>query len=384
MQRAEPVCQMEAPADDLVGVEHEAHPAAASVSSLGFVHNADYREFVDGHFIAVAMREGLMRLRGVGWQTEVTDIDSVGEVLCAASYDYNKARCVLARVEGAIVMLVIQNSGFVARLAAATEAALDEAEQMLREVVPETPDDPEHQEASITFWHGDSQHSGVCRLARLPVPKWAEISSNYAADTGTRLERMMRSFRPGHGGRLLLWTGPPGTGKTYALRALAWEWRSWCWFHYVTDPEVLFGSGGQYLTRLVMRPGPPDYWKLLVLEDTGELLAADAKTRTGQGLSRLLNVVDGLIGQGFPTLVLVTTNDELRTMHPAITRPGRCADRTEFSALGAEEASAWLAERKLDDRAPRARTIAELYAIAEGFPDLETTRPTVGFAGAVP
>ena len=27
-----------------------------------------------------------------------------------------------------------------------------------------------------------------------------------------RLGGVMRSFRPGQGGRLLLWTGPPGTG----------------------------------------------------------------------------------------------------------------------------------------------------------------------------
>ena len=35
-----------------------------------------------------------------------------------------------------------------------------------------------------------------------------------------------------------------------------------------------------------------------MLEDTGELLDPDAKTVIGQGLSRFLNVVDGLIGQG--------------------------------------------------------------------------------------
>ena len=44
-------------------------------------------------------------------------------------------------------------------------------------------------------------------------------------------------------------------------------------------------------------------WRLLVLEDTGALLSADARERAGQGLSRFLNVVDGLIGQGLRVLV---------------------------------------------------------------------------------
>ena len=65
-------------------------------------------------------------------------------------------------------------------------------------------------------------------------------------------------------------------------------------------------------------------WRILILEDTGELLAADAKAQAGQGLSRLLNVVDGIIGQGLRVLVLVTTNDELHQLHPAVARPGRC------------------------------------------------------------
>jgi hypothetical protein len=52
------------------------------------------------------------------------------------------------------------------------------------------------------------------------------------------------------------------------------------------------------------------------------LLTADAKVVIGQGLSRFLNVVDGLIGQGLRVLVLVTTNEPIRTLHPAVARPG--------------------------------------------------------------
>ena len=73
-------------------------------------------------------------------------------------------------------------------------------------------------------------------------------------------------------------------------------------------------------------------WRLLVMEDTGELLSADARERTGQGLSRFLNVVDGLIGQGLRVIVLVTTNEEIKKVHPAVARPGRCADGRRSAA----------------------------------------------------
>src|SRR4029079_17108538 len=74
-------------------------------------------------------------------------------------------------------------------------------------------------------------------------------------------------------------------------------------------------------------------WRLLVLEDTGELLTPDAKSVIGQGLSRFLNVVDGLLGQGLRVLVLVTTNEEIQTLHPAVARPGRAAANVEFGTL---------------------------------------------------
>jgi len=34
-------------------------------------------------------------------------------------------------------------------------------------------------------------------------------------------------------------------------------------------------------------------------------------------------------------IVLVTTNDDLRQLHPAVSRPGRCLAKVEFRAVHA-------------------------------------------------
>jgi hypothetical protein len=119
-------------------------------------------------------------------------------------------------------------------------------------------------------------------------------------------------------------------------------------------------------------------WQLLILEDTGELLTADAKAVIGQGLSRFLNVVDGLIGQGLRVLVLVTTNEAIRALHPAVARPGRCAANVEFRRLSPDEAGEWLRRHDAEGDARAAMTLAALYARAEGLPDGD--RPATGFA----
>ena len=166
-------------------------------------------------------------------------------------------------------------------------------------------------------------------------------------------------------GRLALWHGPPGTGKTWALRALGREWNEWCDLHYVTDPERLLGGDtGYMLTVLASRSEPrdddlddllsegrarrerEDRWRLLVLEDAGEFLGMAAPAEVGRGFARLLNIADGLLGQGTKALILVTTNEPLGKLHPAALRPGRAMAALEVRAA---------ASRRGDGLAGRAR-----------------------------
>ena len=65
-------------------------------------------------------------------------------------------------------------------------------------------------------------------------------------------------------------------------------------------------------------------------------------------------------------LVLVTTNEPIRKLHPAVARPGRCAANIAFDSLTPDEASTWLAEHGATDGTGTAMTLAELYARAAG------------------
>lgn len=229
--------------------------------------------------------------------------------------------------------------------------------------------DPAPHLVPMTFWARSSQ--GPRPMHKLiAAPLWEEIAGNYETAARAELERLMATTSL-DGGRLILWQGVPGTGKTYALRALARAWRDWCDFHVVVDPDIFFGEDSSYLMDILFLDGQPMAHgerkaRLLVLEDAGELVAASARAETGQALSRLLNVSDGLLGQGLNLCTLITTNEPIDTLHPAVLRPGRCAAQIEVPALDVQTANRWLQEhgkgRENGGAVAEPTTVAELFA----------------------
>jgi hypothetical protein len=229
----------------------------------------------------------------------------------------------------------------------------------------------------------------VATSRKVSCPGWSDVESNYGRSTREGLERLFTArLDERQGGKLVLWHGVPGTGKTFALRSWAQMWRDKMEIHYIVDPEVFFGERAIYMINVLLGESTlsadgSQKWRLIVAEDTGELLAKDAKLKTGQSLARLLNVCDGLIGQGLKSLVLITTNEELGALHEAITRPGRCLANISFDALRGDEVDEWI---RLHDSegvvVPRSQaTVAELYAALEESAPIVTRIPQkVGFA----
>lgn len=185
---------------------------------------------------------------------------------------------------------------------------------------------------------------------------WADVEHNYPTEVSLALSTLMKTNAPADetSGRIVLWYGPPGTGKTSALRTLAWEWREWCDVHVISDPEKLFSHPGYLLS--VAGGNSHDKWRLVVAEDSDAFLHAHKGGSSDMG--RLLNFSDGIIGQGTKTIFLLTTNEPVGKLHPAVTRPGRCMAQIEFGAFTEIEATAWLGGTHLMPVGPQ--TLAEL------------------------
>jgi hypothetical protein len=215
-----------------------------------------------------------------------------------------------------------------------TASAADPAEAMavveeIRARVPEVKSDGR---VDVAFTDG----SGGTRIVQHESRPWDDDRNNYPDDVRRALDEIvLHAPDPAEARRLMLWHGKPGTGKTTAIRALLDAWREWADGVIVTDPERLL-SEGRYLRRTVLDHEEDDRWQLLVLEDAETLLH---KGTSGRGMATLLNLCDGLLGQGLRCLFLITTNEPLAVVHPALVRPGRCLSQVEFGLLSPAQAS---------------------------------------------
>jgi hypothetical protein len=276
------------------------------------------------------------------------------------------------------ISFVSLSEGYVSVRMATRGPSVDVLLEHFRKLLPPAERD-EKQVVDVRFWRWQDNHARSSSRS-INVPTWGEIQGNYPPSTAEFLAPLFDDFSPGGTGQLILWHGPAGTGKTFALRALAWEWREWCSVEYVIDPERLL-KDSDYLVSVMMHEEDDedrqDLWRLLVLEDTGELLMVDSKEQTGQGLSRLLNLVDGILGQGIRLMVLVTTNEPIRVLHPAVSRPGRCAVSIYFAPFTSSEAKEW-AKRNGRISPASGGTLAELYDSSDR-PGRPVTRRVIGF-----
>lgn len=230
------------------------------------------------------------------------------------------------------------------------------------------------------FWHLSERGTPTRRPRDTRVPRWEAIRGNYTSAAASRLDELSALTPESLTGSIVLLHGPPGTGKTTALRSLARSWRTWCSFEYVLDPEKLFASAGYLMNAAMPVKRRDPAWSALVLEDCDELLRSDAKRTAGQSLARLLNLSDGILGQGGRTLLVITTNEDVQRLHPAIVRPGRCLAQIEVGPLNAEEVGRWEDGAAADLVGPA--TLAQLYARAGGPTSLLAPAARDDFAGA--
>jgi hypothetical protein len=198
----------------------------------------------------------------------------------------------------------------------------------------------------VRVWRRVRFSDFACRREFVRATPWTEIAQNYPTEVRDAFDRLRHTTSLPASSRIVVFHGPPGTGKTTAVRSLITQWSSWMTVEDVVDAPSVF-SWEDNLDRIATAPDdnsetslPAGRPKLIIAEDCDGMLKGEA-VLSGP-LGQLLGFTDGLTIHRVPSLVVLTTNLARHELPPALLRPGRCLSMIEFTTFSVADARRWL------------------------------------------
>ncbi len=190
------------------------------------------------------------------------------------------------------------------------------------------------------------------------------VYENYTDSVAMALKKALDwSMEESPKGRILIMSGPPGTGKSFAIRGLISTSQKvdWALVPSYIVPEL---TSPNMIASLMTERSDNTKPLNLIIEDADSLLKKREESNADI-ISQILNLGDGIFGEMINVKLIMTTNCPRVNMDDAITRRGRLNSFIDFELLPPEQAEAVyskLANKAITYREPKA--LCDIYADA--------------------
>lgn len=238
-----------------------------------------------------------------------------------------------------------------------------------------------HKEKVEEYIYAMVSKSGRIQFQRIGKGFHELERENYSEKVLTLYDRVVTELNsPKPRGRIAIFDGPPGTGKTYMVRAILNDVKG----IHVMIPSHMVSSlaDPSILPAIIDLKDSQEDTIVFIIEDGDEVIAPRGADNM-PAISSVLNLGDGILGACLDIRVVITTNAKRAEMDEAMTRPGRLISIVHIGRLEPEEAT--LVFQKItgtEQVLTESMTLAEIYskALDSGFqPVTAKQRGKMGF-----
>lgn len=144
--------------------------------------------------------------------------------------------------------------------------------------------------------------------------------------------------RPDPFGRIVIFAGPPGTGKSFAVRALVTETECVEWV--IVPPSLVPRLASPDLVQVLIDERNEEGPLGLIVEDADTLLRERASGNDENVVAQILNLGEGITGDIADLRIVLTTNVARLQIDKALLRKGRLFKFVQFDKLEPDRAAA--------------------------------------------
>jgi hypothetical protein len=209
------------------------------------------------------------------------------------------------------------------------------------------------------------------KQVKVPTRREIDLAANYGANF-TKIHETLMTFLSSDKVGLALLHGEPGTGKTSYIRHLLSILKKKV--VYIPPHLVNQAAEPQFLTFLLQQSN-----LILVIEDAEQIVTSREDTHNSSGVSNLLNLTDGILGDCIKVQVICTFNQGIGNIDKALLRKGRLALEHQFKKLSKEDANNLFVKLGKEPVAKEEMSLGDVYNFDyENFRQ-EKEKPVVGF-----
>jgi len=213
----------------------------------------------------------------------------------------------------------------------------------------------EKKKANIQLVKSDMGHMDTEEYD-LYVPP-TDLELNYGSDFMKIHDVIVSRLNSNNDKGIILLHGDPGTGKTSYIKHLT---------TLIKDKDILFipPSMAEMLSEPSIIPFLMDHKNsILIIEDAERVISDREGNGSPAGVSNILNLTDGILGDCLNIQVIATFNMKREKIDQALLRKGRLIAEHKFDKLSVEDANKLLKHLEKNERVKEGMVLADIYNI---------------------